>query len=55
MFQIKVVEKIKIHILCSVTFFFRNSCHFCDNAEKYSTVGKVADDSKAQTHCMLAI
>ena len=25
MFQTKVVEKIKTHILCSVTFFFRKS------------------------------
>jgi len=26
MFQTKFVEKIKTHILCSVTFFFRKSC-----------------------------
>jgi hypothetical protein len=30
-FQTKVVEKIKTHILCSVTFFFK-SCHFWANA-----------------------
>ena len=33
MFQTKVVEKIKTHILCSVTFF-RKSCRFWDNVEK---------------------
>jgi hypothetical protein len=26
MFQIKVVEKINIHVLCSISFFFRKSC-----------------------------
>ena len=34
MFQIKVVEKIKTHILCSVTLF-RKSCRLRDNVEKY--------------------
>jgi len=33
MFQTKVVEKIKTHILCSVTFF-RKSCRLWDNVEK---------------------
>ena len=33
MFQINVVEKIKIHILCS-TIFFRKSCLFLDNVEQ---------------------
>ena len=32
-FQTKVVEKIKTHILCSVTFF-RKSCRLWDNVEK---------------------
>ena len=34
MFQIKVVEKIKTHILCSVTFL-RKSCHLWDNVDKF--------------------
>ena len=34
MFQIKVVEKIKTHILCSVTFF-RKLRHLWDSVEKY--------------------
>jgi len=33
MFQTKVVEKIKAHILCSVTFFL--SCRLWDNVGKY--------------------
>ena len=34
-FQLKVAEKIKAHILCSVTFC-RKSCRLWDNVEKYS-------------------
>jgi len=33
MFQTKVVDKIKTHILCSVTFFFRIRCPLCDGVE----------------------
>jgi hypothetical protein len=33
MFQIKVIEKIKTHILCSITVF-RKSCRSWDNGEK---------------------
>jgi hypothetical protein len=29
------VEKIKTRILCSVTFFFRKSCHIWDNVKKF--------------------
>jgi hypothetical protein len=36
MFQTKVVEKIKTHILCSVTFP-RKSCRLWDSVEKYAT------------------
>jgi len=32
-FQTNLVEQIKTHILCSVTFF-RKSCHVWDNVEK---------------------
>jgi len=36
MFQTKVVQKIKIHILRSVNFifFFRKSCRLWENVEK---------------------
>jgi len=52
MFQIKVVEKIKTHILGSVTFF-RKSCRLWDNVEKYSRAGQATDDNMAHAHCML--
>jgi len=43
MFQTKVVQEIKIHILCSVTFS-RNSCRLWDTAEKYGTARQATDD-----------
>jgi len=48
----KVVEKIKTHITCSVTFF-RNSYRLWDNVEKYSRAGRTTDDNMAHAHCML--
>ena len=44
MFQTKVVEKIKTHILCSVTFFTK-SCPLWDNVEKYGRVEQSADNN----------
>jgi hypothetical protein len=38
-FQTKFVEKIKTHILCSLTFF-RKSCRLWDNVEKYGKARK---------------
>jgi len=35
----KVVENVKTHVLCLVTFF-RKSCSLCDNVEKYGRSGK---------------
>ena len=52
MFQTKVVEKRKTHILYSVTFF-RKSYHSWENVEKYCRAGRAKDDSMAQAHCML--
>ena len=52
MFQTKVVEKIKTHILCSVTFFLK-SCRLWDNVAKYCWAGQVTDDNMAHAHCML--
>ena len=43
-FQIKVVQKIKTHILCSKTLY-RKSCPLWDNVEIYVTAGQVADDN----------
>jgi hypothetical protein len=44
MFQTKVVEKIKTHILCSITFFLK-SCCLWDNVEKYVTARQATDDN----------
>ena len=45
MFQTNVVQKIKIHILCSATFF-RKSCPLGDNVEKYGKPREATDDNK---------
>jgi hypothetical protein len=42
MFETKVVEKIKTHILCSTTFS-RIWYHLCDNVEKYGTAKQATD------------
>jgi hypothetical protein len=52
MFQTNFVEKIKRHILCSVTYF-RKSCRLWDNVEKYCKVEQATDDNMAHEHCML--
>jgi hypothetical protein len=51
MFKTKVVEKIKTHILHSVTFL--KILVVCDNAEKYCGAGQAPDDNMAHAHCML--
>jgi len=45
MFQTKVVEVIKTHIL-SLVFFFK-SCRLWENAEKYCREGQVTDENMA--------
>ena len=52
-FQTKVLEKIRTHILCSVTFFFRKSCRLRENVENYFRVGQATNDNTAREHCML--
>ena len=53
MFQTKVVEKIKTHILCSVTLF-QKSYRLWDNVEKYYRAGQVTDDNTAHAHYVLS-
>jgi hypothetical protein len=50
LFQTKVVEESKIHILCSITFF-RKSCRLWDNVEKYGGAREVAYDNIAVFAC----
>jgi len=52
MLQTKVVEKIKTHILCSVTFF-RKSCRLWDNVENVCRAGQGTDGNMAHAHYML--
>jgi hypothetical protein len=52
MFQTKVAEKIKTHILCSTTFF-RKSCRLWDNVEKYCRAGQATDGNMAHAHCIM--
>jgi len=54
MFQTKVVEKIKTHILYSV-MFFRKSCHLVDNVKKilYILSGHRWRYDMALAHCIL--
>ena len=54
MFQTKVVDKIKTHILYSLTFF-RKSCRLWDNVEKYCRVEQVTDKNMVNAHFMLDI
>jgi hypothetical protein len=52
MFQTKVLEKIKTHILCFVTFFQKSS-RLLDNVEKYGTAWQATDDNRARALCVL--
>ena len=52
MFQTKVVQKIKTHILCSVTFPPK-SCRLWDNVGKYCREGQDRDGNMAHAHCMM--
>ena len=54
MFQTKVVEKIKTHILYSITFFFFGNRAVNDTMRKNIVqYSKVTDDNMAQAQCML--
>ena len=53
MFQVKFVEEIKTHFLCSITFFFKKSCYLWDNVEKCCIVGWATDDIMVHSRCML--
>jgi hypothetical protein len=51
MFQTNV-EKIKTHILFSLTVFLK-SCLLRDNVEKYFRAGQATYDNMAHAHCIL--
>ena len=51
MFQAQFVEKIKTHILCSVTFFPK-IVSLWDNVEKYCRTRQATSDSIAYAFCI---
>ena len=51
MFQTKVVEKIKINILCSVTIFSQKSCCLWDNVKKYGKVRQATHENAIWRMC----
>jgi len=53
MFQKNVVEKIKTHILRSVTIFFDNRTIYEIILKKYCNAGRATDDSMAHAPYML--
>jgi len=54
MFQAKVVQKVKIHLSRSETFFFfRKLCRLWDKVENYCTVGEVSEDNMGHAYFTL--
>jgi hypothetical protein len=53
MFQTKVVEKIKTHILCAMIYFLLEIVPFMRQAKKYRTGSQTTDDNMAHVHFML--
>jgi hypothetical protein len=45
MCQTGVVEKLTVHILCSITVF-QKSCLFLDNVEKYGTASQATQGNE---------
>ena len=54
MSQTKIVEKIKTHIFCSITYFLTPR-RLCDNVEKYIRAGEATDDNMRHAHLTLGI
>jgi len=52
MFQTKVVENIKTHILCSITFY-ENRAVYEITWKKYCRGRQATDDNMAHVTCML--
>jgi len=53
MFHIKVFEKIKTHILCSVTLFENRAVYEKMWTKKTHRGGQDTDGNRAHSHCML--
>jgi hypothetical protein len=55
MYQKKFVEKLKTHILYSVTFFFENPAGYEIIWKKRSRIAEATDDKVEHAHFMLTI
>jgi len=53
MFQTKVIEKIKAHIFCAITFFPQKSPCLSVNVEKYCRTSQAIYDNMTHVPCML--
>jgi hypothetical protein len=53
LFQTEIVEKIKIRILCCLTFFFSKILPFMRYVEKYCRAGQATNDYMAHAPCIL--
>jgi len=53
MFQTRVVDEIKTHVLCSITFFFQ-SCADYEIMWKNNVEQGDTEDNMAHAHCILA-
>jgi hypothetical protein len=51
MLQTELAEKIRTHILCSITF--PKNCNVYDNVEKYGRARQATNDSMAHKRCHL--
>jgi hypothetical protein len=45
MFQTDIIQKIKTHVLCSITFFFENRAVYEKMWKKYGRARQVTDDN----------
>jgi len=52
-YQIKFLEKIKTHILCSITFFPKNCAMYEIMWKKYGRATQITGDNTAHALCML--
>ena len=52
-YQIKVVEKIKTHVLCLISFFENLAVYEIIWGKKHCRAGQTRDDNMAHAHCML--
>jgi hypothetical protein len=53
MFQTKIAEEIKPHMLWSITFFSGKKYRLWENVENFCRTGQATDDNTAHAYCVL--